>query len=178
LTATLSRNIYILNLVSSPDLLPHDSQSSTGDVVPVAFGPSIFYIKVIGCSLTASNTTAIINGMNMPLHGSAVLPPPEVHPWFNMTPQSSRGFFCEDGFSALYSRLVSVKLSPGLRTDFELSVFEVFYTRALFRLGHSLQALEEWMTRVTVVYLAAAGTIGRTDNSEFVAQAFLIVRHF
>jgi hypothetical protein len=178
LTAPLSRNIYILNLVSSPIFLPRDSGNSTGDAVPVAFGPSTYYIKVVGCSSTASNTTATINGMNMPIHGTGVLPPPEAHPWFNMTPHASRGLSYEDCFSALFSKLVNVKLNYGLYTDFDLSIFEVFYFSALIPQGGSLQGLEDWMRGVTVVYLAATGTLKRQDNPEFVAHTFLIVPHF
>jgi hypothetical protein len=177
LTAPLSRNIYILNLVSSPDFLPRDSENSTGDVVPVAFGPSIYYIKVIGCSSTASNTTVVINGMNMPLRGTGVLPPSEAHPWFNMTPHPSRGLPYEDCFSALYSKLVTVKLKSGLLTDFDLSIFEAFYVGALSRQGYSLQVLEGWMRGVTVVYIATPAILKRgQDITELVA--FLILRHF
>jgi hypothetical protein len=164
--------------VSSPDLLPHDSQNSTGDVIPAAFGPSTLYIKIIGCSATTSNTTAVINGMNVPLHGTGVLPPPEAHPWFNMTPHASRGLSYEDGFSAFYSKLVDVKLSAGPLVDFNLSTFEAMYVTTLFRGGNTLQNLEGWMREVTVVYLAAAGAIGRDNNPEFVAPTFSIVRHF
>jgi hypothetical protein len=175
LTAPLSRNIYVLNLVSSPDLLPRDLANSTGDVVPVAFGPFTRYIKIIGCSVTTSNTTAVINGMNMPIHGTGVLPPPEPHLWFNMTPQSSRGLSYEDGFGAFYSRLVSVKLKLDSEVDIIPTIFEYFYFGVLYRQGRSLQVLEGWMRRVIVVSLAAIGVLGRDDVSEFVAKTSFII---
>jgi hypothetical protein len=96
-----SRNAYIF-MVSTPiRTLLLDAHGLPGDFFSFSLGPITGYAKVIGCSLTTSNATTVIDGSNRAVNGTGELPEPSPHTWFTATPLPSRGSPHEDLFGTV-----------------------------------------------------------------------------
>jgi hypothetical protein len=165
-TALLSRNLYILGFTSEPSSLVVDSKNSIGEVSSAVPG---LYAKVIGCSITTSSTTVIIDGLNHAVNGTDELSPPDPHPWFNAAPLPSRGVPFEDLFSGLYSGPTTLKIQRG-SGGFPFSLFEEALETTLFH-DSSLQNLEASLILATSFsYAVLGGVYGYTNVSACVVK--------
>jgi hypothetical protein len=165
-TALLSRNLYLLGLTSEPSSLIVDSKNSIGEVFSAGLG---VYAKVIGCSISTSNTTVIIDGLNHAVNGTDELAAPDSHPWINATPLPSRGVPFEDLFSGLYSGPTTLKIQRG-SGGFDFSLFEEALDTTLFH-DSTLQNLEASLILATSFsYAVLGGVYGYTNVSACVAK--------
>jgi hypothetical protein len=132
-------------------------------------GPLAFYAKVIICSLTVSDTTNIIDGLNRPVDHSDELPEPEIHPWAIQQPLPSRGLPYEDTFSALYSTPAGLVVKyPGVQSvvdnemqftllETEMSDYSGLHTNSTQDWLQRLQWLEGNFMRITSISYACLG---------------------
>jgi hypothetical protein len=124
------------------------------------------YAKVIGCSLTASNSTVVINGINHPLNDTDYGPIPDPHLWFNAVPLPSRDIPFEDFHNTLYTSPVP---ATRVRQDgMKLTLYEDALARLLSRIN-TLQNMETGMLVSASLSYAVLGDIyGYTNVSSCV----------
>jgi hypothetical protein len=139
-------------------------------------GPLTTYTKVIGCSLTMTNTTVTIDGLNQPLDGTDVVAPSAPHAWFNAAPLPSRGLPWENLFSGLYTSPASTEVSSSssvLPARISLSLFEELLNEQLY-FNKTLGYLEDCLTIATSYSYAVLGvTQGYSDGLRFVLSILL-----
>jgi hypothetical protein len=164
-TALPSRNIYVAALATDEALLPTDSKNSTGTVFTTTVESLMMYAKIIICSLTVSNTTTIIDGLNHPVNDdSEDQSESEGHEWAIQQPLPSRGHTYEDIFSALYGTPSAVVAFPdaswGNLTSKPDTLLETEFSSTFLNITgislHTLQELEDnfaWTTSISFVCL-------------------------
>jgi hypothetical protein len=166
-TAVPSRNIYVVAVSGNEWLLPTDSKNSTGTVFSKVVESLTLYMKVIICSLTVSDTTVVIDGLNRPVNNdSEDLTEPEGHGWAIQQPLPSRGHLYEDVFSALYgspSAIVvlydgsQVNKTSNLLTLLELEFSGYFLNVTSSFVYNTLQELEDNFMRTTSMSIVCLG---------------------
>jgi hypothetical protein len=164
LTANSSRNLYVLAVTAFETLLPQDSNNSTGTVFSKVIGPFTVYAKVIICSLTVSDSTATIDGLNRPVNDSGELPETKNHSWAIQQPLASRGYQYEDIFSSLYGTPAILPPSEqdvdlGLKLTLLETVFSgIFLNADLFEnVNQTLYELETNFMQTTSISYACVG---------------------
>lgn len=168
-TMPSSRNVYIFVLSNAITTLPLDAHDSPGDFLSFSVGPITAYAKVIGCSLTASNATTVVNGLNHAANGTGEYPEPSPHAWFTATPLPSRGSPHEDLFSSVAAaKSVTVERQLNFTGPLRLSLLEDAIGRAV-RSSNTLSFLEGAVRNGTALLYAAIGDLyGYTSISQCV----------
>jgi hypothetical protein len=162
-------------------LLPTDSKNSTGTVFSKVIESLTLHVKVIVCSLTVSDMTAIIDGLNRPVNNdSEDLTEPEGHEWAIQQPLPSRGRTYEDTFSALYGSPSAIVAFPdGSQVDqilnatlLELDFSGLFLNVTSSIEYHTLQELEDNFMRTTSMSFACLGQYFGYQNLPQYVESF------
>jgi len=142
--------MYLLAIAASPDYFPRDSENSTGSIFSQTVGPLTCYAKVIICSLTVSNTTSIIDGLNRPVDRSDEMPEPTNHSWAIQQPLPSRGLPYEDTFSALYGTPAGLVIeTPDVHSTVDNEMqFTVLEAEMLDASGLLSNSTLDWLQRL------------------------------
>jgi hypothetical protein len=156
----------MLALANDPSSFLVDSENSIGEFLSINPTSTALYAKVIGCSLTASNSTVIINGINSPLNNTDYGPILDPRLWFNAVPLSSRDIPFEDFFSTLFASPVP---ATRVRQDgMKLTLNEETLTRLLSRIN-TLQYMEvAMMVSASLSYAVLGDMFGYTNVSSCV----------
>jgi hypothetical protein len=164
-----------VSLSFDPSVHLTDSRDSTGDLASQSAGLLTTYTKVIGCSLTMTDTTVTIDGLNRPLDGTDVVAPSAPHAWFNAAPSPSRGLPWEDLFSGLYTSPASAEATSSsvLPSGIPLSLFEGILNKQLY-FNKTLGYLEDCFSIATTYSYAVLGASqGYSDGIRFVLSILL-----
>lgn len=156
--APSSRNLYGVVVTTLRNLLPVDINGSPGLFKTLAPNGTIYYIKVVGCSLTLQDSTTTIDGAGRNIDNDKEPESAPPHVWSTAEPLASRGRPYEDNFSALFGRAAAPPVEVGgprnAMTHIQQSIFEKGLSQVMI-LSPTLSMLEGVTQMITGLSYAA-----------------------
>jgi len=165
----------MLSFAADQNYLAKDANGSFGNLWSYTSGPLTLYAKVIICSLTASNTTIIIDGLNRPLNRFDDLSLPKNRRWATRQPLPSRQWPYEDSFSVLFQPGLDQPVSDGSKMRVSILEQEVhnWSNGSDTPILPSLDWLDGRLAKIACVSVAlGATTFGYTNVKQCVDSTF------